>query len=251
MTKDASTVTKGINKLVAKSRGGMAGCTARLRELQAKVSAGIHPSRLLLLILTALDITSVKQYRNVKMYEDRIKADVRDDLRNIVAGREQYRISVQSAALAYERVVSTQLQLELGIAGVAARDFLEAQTAYASSLNSVASNHISYILIRTQLFLDMESLVLNEDGFWPELYEEGEQPQPAFQFDPRVGSAYGELPPQLRYSRFIRRMNAIPNGQPTINAPAASRGMMMESEEPPTLEPPEPGALPPDADDGQ
>ena len=57
MTKDASTVTKGINKLVAKSRGGMAGCTARLGELQAKVSAGIHPSKLLLLILTALDIT--------------------------------------------------------------------------------------------------------------------------------------------------------------------------------------------------
>ena len=57
MTKDASTVTKGINKLVAKSRGGMAGCTTRLGELQAKVSAGIHPSKLLLLILTALDIT--------------------------------------------------------------------------------------------------------------------------------------------------------------------------------------------------
>ena len=35
----------------------MAGCTTRLGELQAKVSAGIHPSKLLLLILTALDIT--------------------------------------------------------------------------------------------------------------------------------------------------------------------------------------------------
>ena len=57
MTNDASTVTKGITKLVAKSRGGMAGCTARLGALRAKVSAGIHPSELLLLILTALDIT--------------------------------------------------------------------------------------------------------------------------------------------------------------------------------------------------
>lgn len=48
---------RGMDKLVAKSRGGMAGCTARLRKLRAKVSAGIHPSKLLLLILTALDIT--------------------------------------------------------------------------------------------------------------------------------------------------------------------------------------------------
>lgn len=151
--------------------------------------------------------------------EDRIKADVRDDLRNIQVSREQYRISVQSAALARERVVSTQLQLELGIAGVAARDYLEAQQAYAGSLNAVASNHIDYILLRMQIFLNMESLVLNEDGFWSELYEERVQPQPVFQFDPRIGSAYGELPPQLHYSRFIRRMNSIPNGQPMINQP--------------------------------
>lgn len=155
--------------------------------------------------------------------EDRVKADVRDDLRNLQVRREQYRISVQSAALAYERVVSTQLQLQLGIAGVAARDFLEAQTDYAGSLNSVASDHIDYILLRTQLFLDMESLVLNEQGFWPDLYQEGEQPQPAFQFDPRVGSAYGELPPRLRYSRSIRRMNSIPNGQPVIDMPIEDR----------------------------
>ena len=54
---DTAYVTSEIDKLVAKSRGGIAGCTTRLGELRAKVSAGIHPSKLLLLILTALDIT--------------------------------------------------------------------------------------------------------------------------------------------------------------------------------------------------
>ena len=79
--------------------------------------------------------------------EDLVKLSVRDQLRNLQLSREQYQIAVASAALAYERVVSTRLELQLG-RDVTARDFLEAQQAYTASLNAVAVEHIGYITDR-------------------------------------------------------------------------------------------------------
>src|SRR5690606_38976462 len=76
--------------------------------------------------------------RSLMLLEDTIKLDVRNDLRQLTLNQEQYRIAVASAALAYERVISTRLQLQLGVQNVAARDFLEAQQAYTASLSSVA-----------------------------------------------------------------------------------------------------------------
>ena len=89
--------------------------------------------------------------RDLGGLEDSIKFDVRNDLRNLALDREQYLIAVASAALAFERVVSTSLEFRLGTGGVSARDFLEAQTAYIDALSAVASRHISYIVDRTQL----------------------------------------------------------------------------------------------------
>lgn len=160
--------------------------------------------------------------RSLMQLEDDIKADIRDDLRNLQVRREQYEIAVASAALAYERVVSTQLQLRFGTAGVAARDFLEAQQDYALALNTVATQHITYIQNRTQFFLDLESLTVDETGFWQDLYNEQVQPVPRFDFVPNSGRPYGELPPRLRYSRDIRRMEQIPNGQSMIREAAPS-----------------------------
>ena len=73
-------------------------------------------------------------------------------------------------------MVSTSLEFRLGTGGVSARDYLEAQTAYTDALSAVASRHIDYILDRTQLFLDMELLEVNERGFWDELYLEDFEP---------------------------------------------------------------------------
>ena len=153
--------------------------------------------------------------RGLLALEDSIKLEVRDDLRQLQLDREQYRIAVASAALAYERVVSTRLQLQLGVRNIAARDFLEAQQAYTASLSSVAAVQIRYVLNRIDLFLDLEQLQVDEQGFWPELYDASAQPAltnslPEFAYPP-----FGELPPNVWYSRKMRRMEQVP----TASAP--------------------------------
>ncbi|MGZ0172922.1 MAG: hypothetical protein ACKVHE_25590, partial [Planctomycetales bacterium] len=52
-------------------------------------------------------------------------------------------------------------------AGVRARDFLEAQTAYSNSLSTVASRHIGHILGRIRLSVDLEQLQVDNIGNWP------------------------------------------------------------------------------------
>jgi Arc/MetJ family transcription regulator len=144
---------------------------------------------------------------------DEIKLAIRNDLRQLQLDREQYTIAVASAALAYERVVSTRLQLNLGVADVATRDFLESQQAYTTSLNAVAALHIGYVVNRIRLFVDLESLEVDENGFWPRLYDEQHQPAPHYQLPPHARPAYGELVPGLWYSRKMKRMLKVPNGQ--------------------------------------
>ncbi len=153
--------------------------------------------------------------RALTQLEDSIKFSVRNDLRNLVLQREQYLIDVASAALAYERVVSTSLEFRLGTGGVSARDFLEAQRAYTQSLSRVATSHIAYIVERTQLFLDLELLQVNENGFWEEINEEEYQPQSYFEIPPWAHPVYGELP-AVRYSKEIKQMLCIPPGVPEI-----------------------------------
>jgi hypothetical protein len=156
--------------------------------------------------------------------EDSIKLAVRNDLRSLSLDKEQYAIEVASAALAYERVVSVLLELRLAIGRAAARDFLEAQNAYASSLSNVASRHIGYIIDRTQLFFDMELLEVDDGGFWNQLYDEKYQPEPYYQMPPYAHPPYGELVPGLWYSHLMRRMEQVPPGTSAIHKPAAQPG---------------------------
>ena len=144
--------------------------------------------------------------------EDNIKLDVRNNLRDLSLDQEQYRVDVASAGLAYERVVSTQLEQRLGIGGVTARDFLEAQDAYTSALSSVASRHINYIVDRMELFLNTELLEVNELGAWDGLYDESVQPTPYYQLPPHAYPFYGKLPCGLHFSPAIRRMEHVPQG---------------------------------------
>jgi hypothetical protein len=171
--------------------------------------------------------------RNLMQLEDDIKLSVRDSLRQLQLSREQYRIAVASAALAYERVQTTGLQLQLQIKGIAARDFLEAQQAYTTSLNAVAAQHIGYILERVDLFLEMELLDVDANGFWPELYNESHPPTPYYQLPPHAQPAYGELPGNVRYSDDIKRMLTVPTGTSTIYmTPQAASSEESESAEP-------------------
>jgi len=158
--------------------------------------------------------------RNVMALEDNIKLSVRRDLRNLKLDRQQYANGVAGAALASERVTSTELEVRGGFA--TSRDFLESQTAYVQAISGVASDHINYIVGRLELFLDLESLTVGEDGFWDELYDENYQPEPAYQIPGYARPPYGELHPRLKYSRKIRRMNCIPDGISMVHQPSST-----------------------------
>jgi HPt (histidine-containing phosphotransfer) domain-containing protein len=136
--------------------------------------------------------------RAVMSLEDSIKQNIRSDLRTLTLAEEQHILGIASAALAYERVISTELQLRLGVAEVKARDFLEAQTAYSNSLSTVASRHIGHILGRIRLFVDLEQLQVDDIGNWPALHDESTPPITAVPTDSTY--EYGDLPTGLEYS---------------------------------------------------
>jgi hypothetical protein len=161
--------------------------------------------------------------RRLMQLEDNIKLTVRNELRALALDREQYAVDVASAGLAFERVVSTQLELRLGTGGVTARDYLQAQEAYTRALSSVAGRHINYIVNRMELFLALEVLQVDERGFWNELYTESAQPTPYYQLPPHAFPYYGDLPRGLHYSPDIRRLlNVDPGTAMFHRAPAES-----------------------------
>lgn len=143
--------------------------------------------------------------RDLIATEDTIKFAVRDDLRRLRLRRNQYEIGIKSAALAYERVVSTRLQLQLARGNVVARDFLEAQQAYTAALSRVASEHIAFILDRVELFYDLEAIRLDQIGYWPGLRDEEMQPPIDLNFPANNPHPYGTLPPRLHYSDEVRQ----------------------------------------------
>jgi len=154
--------------------------------------------------------------RELMALEDRIKLSVRNDLRQLQVDREQYQISVASAALAYDRLISTRMQLLLGYKAVSVRDVLESQDAYTRSLVALARTHIDYILDRIQLFHDLELLRVDDTGFWPMLYDEQFQPEPNYQLPFDAGPVYGDLPRRTLHSRKIKRMLCVPAGEAII-----------------------------------
>ena len=159
--------------------------------------------------------------RSVMALEDNIKLSIRRDLRSLKLNGQQYDNDVAGAALASERVTGTELEVRGGFA--TSRDFLESQQAYVQAISGVASDHINYIVDRLQLFLDLESLTVGDDGFWEELYDEEYKPTPAFQLPGYARPAYGRLHPRLKYSDKIRRMQCVPTGVSMIHDPDRNR----------------------------
>ena len=157
--------------------------------------------------------------RNLIDAQDNVKLDIRNDLRAIELDRNQYEIAIASAALAYDRVTSTRMQVALGQGNVSARDFLEAQQAYTQSLSAVAQQHIGYIQDRIQFFLDLEQLQVDELNFWPELRNESYPFIANGNFMSTTPDGYGCLPPGPWYSDQLRRMERVPSGGSRIHAP--------------------------------
>jgi len=177
--------------------------------------------------------------RSLMASEDRIKLSVRDDLRQLEVDREQYHIAAASAALAYDRLVSTQMEFRLG--KIPARDVLESQEAYTESLAALAGAHIDYILNRVQLFHDLELLEVDDSGFWPVLYDEHFQPEPNYELPFFARPVYGELPRRTWHSRKIRSMLCVPAGDVMIFEPDGPQATPTEELPPP--QPDEPAAM--------
>ena len=157
--------------------------------------------------------------RGIIEAEDNIKLSVRNDIRQLQLDQNQYAIAIASAALAYDRVISTREQFRIGYGNITARDFLEAQQAYTSSLSSVARQHIGYILDRIQLFLDVEQLQVDDLGFWPELRNDRYPIIPNHDFPGTVPCPYDRLPNGPWYSHCLLRMIKVPAGQAQTLAP--------------------------------
>jgi Outer membrane efflux protein len=156
--------------------------------------------------------------RNLMAAEDTIKLDVREDLRQLQLDRNQYTIAVASAALAFERVISTQLRLQLGVANVAARDFLESQQAYTNALLTIARTHVNYITDRLELFFDLEAFDVTSLGYWDGVGQDY-GPQINVDFPATNPHPYDCLPGRVWYSPTVRQMESIPPGEAIINTP--------------------------------
>lgn len=156
--------------------------------------------------------------RNLMAAEDSIKLDIREDLRQLALDRNQYTIAVASAALAYERVISTRLRLQFAVQNVAARDFLESQQAYTNALSAIARQHVNYITDRTELFFDLEAFDVDELGYWSGVKEDY-GPSVNTDFPTTNPRPYDWLPPRVRYSPTIRGMECIPPGESIIVQP--------------------------------
>lgn len=161
-------------------------------------------------------------FRNLINAEDQVKFQVRNTLRDLQVDREQYQIAVSSAALAFERVVSTRTQLEQNYGRITARDVFEAQQDYTRSLTSLAAAHIGYLIDRIQLFMDLELLMVDDQGFWAELYQMDFQPQPNLHLLDYGSPVYGDLPPGPWFSHKMKRMLYVPPGETAIFQPAGA-----------------------------
>jgi hypothetical protein len=156
--------------------------------------------------------------RNILAAEDSIKLDVREDLRQLSLDRNQFSIAVASAALAFERVISTRMRLQLSVQNVAARDFLESQQAYTNALNSIARLHINYITDRLELFFDLEAFDVDSLGHWSGVTEDY-GPQVNVDFPATNPRPYDCLPPRVWYSPTVRHMEHIGPGEAVIGQP--------------------------------
>jgi len=104
--------------------------------------------------------------RNVQTQEDRIKLDIRNNLRSLLEARESLLIQTKSVKLAEKRVRSVNMFLEAGRAAI--RDLLEAQDSLLQAQNSLTSAMVTYRIAELELQRDMGVLQINEKGLWTE-----------------------------------------------------------------------------------
>lgn len=110
-------------------------------------------------------LIDVKQaHRNLNESMDLIQLEIRRSVRALQQARASYEIQKNSLGLAERRVESTTILLQAGRA--TSRDYLEAQDDFLDAQNALTLALVNHFNARLDLLLAMETLALDERGFW-------------------------------------------------------------------------------------
>jgi outer membrane protein TolC len=105
-----------------------------------------------------------RQLRELSLFLDELKNDLREDLRTLDQSRQSYDIQIRAKALADRRVESSELSLQAG--RIQVRDVVDAQTARVQAYNAATAALIDYHLARMRLLLDLGLLKTQRERFW-------------------------------------------------------------------------------------
>lgn len=109
-------------------------------------------------------ITFERELRELSLFIDQLKNDVRANLRTLDQSRQSYEIQTSAKALADRRVESSELNLQAG--RIQVRDVVDAQTARVQAYNAATAALVDYHLTRMRLLLDLGSLQTTKEKFW-------------------------------------------------------------------------------------
>jgi outer membrane protein TolC len=107
-----------------------------------------------------------RSVRSFQELEDRLKLDVREELRTLMGSRETVAIQATAVEVALRRVESTSMFLEAGRAEI--RDVLEAEESLVSAQNALSAALVAYRVGELELQRDMGVLEVDEEGLWKE-----------------------------------------------------------------------------------
>jgi hypothetical protein len=182
------------------------------------------------------------ELRRLQQTEDTIKLDIRRQLRNLEQARYQYPIAVAQAALSQEQVLSTRLQLILGSPDVRAIDLVLAYNDSREALGAMFNRRVGYLLERARFSLELEVMMLDDTGFWPDINAPQYQPRANYVYPWNAGAAYGDYPSFLKVSHELRRMLGYPPPGAVPGRVPPADGASTESTAPEALEPQAPPA---------
>ena len=129
-----------------------------------------------------------RQLRELGLFLDELKNNLREDLRTLDQSRQSYDIQVRAKALADRRVESSELSLQAG--RIQVRDVVDAQTARVQAYNAATAALIDYHLARMRLLLDLGVLKTQRERFW---LEPGELPKTGEGVTPTPPAVSNEL----------------------------------------------------------
>jgi outer membrane protein TolC len=105
-----------------------------------------------------------RQLRELALFLDELKTNLREDLRTLEQSRQSYDIQVRAKALADRRVENSELSLQAG--RIQVRDVVDAQTARVQAYNAATAALVDYHLTRMRLLLDLGILKTEKQKFW-------------------------------------------------------------------------------------